>query len=177
MPALILKKSRQLLSESLSALGSQLSATSDLIFTHSCASTPQLGSDSVDLVVTSPPFLDTVDYAQDNWLRSWFCGIDADSVPIWHLRSIFDWTAAMTRAFTELHRVLRPDGFVAFEVGEVRNGKVQLEEHAITAGLAAGLTPVLVLINDQKFTKTANCWGVSNNTKGTNTNRVVLFQK
>ncbi|MBI3887082.1 MAG: site-specific DNA-methyltransferase [Opitutae bacterium] len=176
-PALILKKSRQLLSEPISTLNSQLSASASLLLTQSCESTPQLGSDSVDLVVTSPPFLDTVDYAQDNWLRSWFCGIDPDTVPIWHLRSVFDWTAAMTRAFSELHRVLRPDWFVAFEVGEVRNGKVQLEEHAIAAGRAAGLTPVLVLINDQEFTKTANCWGVSNNTKGTNTNRVVLFQK
>lgn len=66
---------------------------------------------------------------------------------------------------------------MALKVGEVRNGKVQLEEHAIAAGQLAGLEPVLVLINDQKFTKTANCWGVDNNAKGTNTNRVVLFRK
>jgi len=31
--------------------------------------------------------------------------------------------------------------------------------------------------NDQKFTKTANCWGVDNNFKGTNTNRIGLFRK
>jgi hypothetical protein len=37
--------------------------------------------------------------------------------------------------------------------------------------------PVLVLINDHEFTKTANCWGVDNNSKGTNTNRVVVFCK
>ena len=36
---------------------------------------------------------------------------------------------------------------------------------------------MLVLINDQKFTKTANCWGVDNMSKGTNTNRIVLFRK
>jgi hypothetical protein len=41
----------------------------------------------------------------------------------------------------------------------------------------AGLDPLLVLINDQKFTKTANCWGVNNNEKGTNTNRIVLFRR
>jgi hypothetical protein len=34
-----------------------------------------------------------------------------------------------------------------------------------------------VLINAQRFTKTAACWGVHNNAKGTNTNRVVLFRK
>jgi hypothetical protein len=34
-----------------------------------------------------------------------------------------------------------------------------------------------VVINAQQFTKTANCWGVENNAKGTNTNRIVVFRK
>lgn len=173
VPALILKKTRQLLSDRSPVSDSR----SPIILTRSSAHTPELASESVDLVVTSPPFLDTVDYTQDNWLRSWFCGIDAATVPIWHLRSVADWTTAMSRVFAELHRVLKPGGFVAFEVGEVRNGKVQLEKHAIQAGITAGLTPALVLINRQQFTKTANCWGVSNNSKGTNSNRVAVFQK
>ncbi|HEY0864601.1 MAG TPA: DNA methyltransferase [Lacunisphaera sp.] len=177
VPALILKKSRKLLSgfthSPLSALSSQPAA----LLSQSCEATPQLATASVDLVVTSPPFLDTVDYAQDNWLRAWFCDFDLTDAPIWHLRNLTDWTAAMTRTFRELHRVLRPEGFIAFEVGEVRDGKVRLEEQILAAGTAAGLEPVLVLINSQQFTKTANCWGVSNNAKGTNTNRVVLFQK
>ena len=60
---------------------------------------------------------------------------------------------------------------------EVRNGKVKLEEAVLPCGVAAGLKPVLVVINSQEFTKTANCWGVDNNSKGTNTNRIVLLQK
>ena len=44
-------------------------------------------------------------------------------------------------------------------------------------GVAAGLTPVCMLVNQQEFTKTANIWGVSNNAKGTNSNRIVVFQK
>jgi len=54
---------------------------------------------------------------------------------------------------------------------------VKLEEVVLPCGMEAGLEPVLVLINDQEFTKTANCWGVDNNAKGTNTNRIVLFRK
>jgi hypothetical protein len=73
--------------------------------------------------------------------------------------------------------VLVPGGHVAFEVGEVRGGAVRLEEVVIPAGLDAGLEPVLVVINAQQFTKTANCWGVANNRKGTNTNRIVLLRK
>ena len=136
VPALILKKSRQLLSEGSSLQVSALKLQPSSVLARSSIFTPELADDSVDLVVTSPPFLDTVDYAQDNWLRSWFCGINPANVPIWHLRNIADWTAAMTRVFGELHRVLKPGGFVAFEVGEVRNGKVHLEHHAMQAGIA-----------------------------------------
>ncbi|MYF16012.1 MAG: site-specific DNA-methyltransferase, partial [Gemmatimonadetes bacterium] len=45
-------------------------------------SIPEIASNSVSLVVTSPPFLDVVNYAQDNWLRCWFFGIDPSAVPI-----------------------------------------------------------------------------------------------
>lgn len=83
----------------------------------------------------------------------------------------------MTEVFHELHRVLRSGGHLAFEVGEVRGGKIKLEEHVLPCGAKAGFDPLLVLINDQKFTKTENCWGVENNSKGTNTNRVVVFRK
>jgi len=83
----------------------------------------------------------------------------------------------MTAVLRELHRLLKPGGHVAFEVGEVHAGKIKLEEALLPCGVAAGLTPELVLINGQQFTKTANCWGVDNMAKGTNTNRVVLFRR
>lgn len=139
--------------------------------------TPQLPANSVSLVVTSPPFLNIVDYATDNWLRCWFTGIDVKSVKLTVPRKVADWQAVMTRVFAELHRVLKPGGHVAFEVGEVHKGKTRLEEAVLPCGVAAGLKPQLILINDQEFTKTANCWGVDNNAKGTNTNRIVVFQK
>ncbi len=129
------------------------------------------------MVVTSPPFLDVVDYAGDNWLRCWFIGVDPSSVSLTVPRKLPDWQRAMTAVFRELYRILRRGGHVAFEVGEVRGGRVKLEETVVPCGLDAGLEPVLILINDQKFTKTANCWGVDNNDKGTNTNRVVVFRK
>ena len=92
-------------------------------------------------------------------------------------RRVDEWQAAMTAVFHELARVLRPGGHVAFEVGEVRGGKVKLEEAVLPVWRGAGLEPLLVVINAQQFTKTANCWGVRNNSKGTNTNRIVVFQK
>jgi len=177
--ALILRKSRSLLADVDTEVRAMLATTVDRaqLLTALSHDTPAIPDDSVALVVTSPPFLDVVQYADDNWLRCWFCGIDPKSVPITMARRLDEWQEAMTAVFRELSRVLVPGGHVAFEVGEVRSGSVKLEEAIIPCGLAVGLTPVLVLINDQEFTKTANCWGVDNNKKGTNTNRVVLFRK
>jgi hypothetical protein len=139
--------------------------------------TPEFGDASVALAVTSPPFLNVVDYAADNWLRNWFLGLHAEAVSFSNYARLLDWQAKMRRVFGELHRVLRPGGHVAFEVGEVNARRVNLEDTILPCGLDAGFEPVLVLLNSQQFTKTANCWGVANNTKGTNTNRVVVFRK
>lgn len=148
-----------------------------VLATRSAEATPEISSDSVALAVTSPPFLNVVNYRRDNWLRCWFNGIDPEAVGIWHFGNPEQWKAAMAKVLGELRRVLRPGGVAAFEVGEVRKGSLLLEDLAIPAGLTAGLNPELVLVNAQEFTKTSNCWGVDNLSKGTNTNRVVLFRK
>jgi hypothetical protein len=56
----------------------------------------------------------------------------------------------------------------------VRGGKVKLETVALI-GVAAGFECTR---SDQRpaITKTANIWG-DNNRRGTNSNRIVLFQK
>jgi len=179
VPDIIFRKTRQLLSDCDQATRktlAQVSGSACLLTKHSAA-VPEMGSETVALIVTSPPFLDVVDYASDNWLRCWFIGVDPASVKLTVPGRLEDWQKAMTDIFRESFRVLRPGGHLAFEVGEVRGGKVRLEEAVLPCGVEAGLEPLLVLINDQKFTKTANCWGVDNNFKGTNTNRVVVFKR
>jgi DNA methylase len=177
--ALIAAKTVSLLTDCDAATRATLlrSANRAALLTRPATSTPQIKNGSVSLVVTSPPFLDVVNYAGDNWLRGWFCGIDTAAVDISMHRKVSEWQAAMTTVFRELARVLRPGGHVAFEVGEVRGGKVKLEEAVLPCGVASQLEPLLVVINAQRFTKTANCWGVRNNAKGTNTNRIVVFRK
>ncbi|MGZ8899931.1 MAG: DNA methyltransferase, partial [Limisphaerales bacterium] len=117
VPTLILKKSRSLLKD-LDA-GAMTSGGS-LLVNAPAAETHLIPSESVSLVVTSPPFLDVVDYAGDNWLRCWFAGMDAKSVRLTVPKKLEEWQAEMTRVFSELRRVLKVGGHVAFEVGEVR---------------------------------------------------------
>jgi len=179
--ALILKKSRQLVN----GLSAQEIANLKRVaprarfYNTDARRTRQIADASVQLTVTSPPFLDIVQYAQDNWLRCWFNDIDAPAIAekMTMAKDVHEWSAVMQRVFSELYRITRRGGWVAFEVGEVRKGKIRLDEYVVPLGLQAGFACEGILVNQQEFTKTANIWGIRNNAGGTNTNRVVIFFK
>jgi hypothetical protein len=169
---LILRKSRALLVD-----GAPPPHPPALLATGDAWRAPFLADGAVDLVVTSPPFLDVVDYAADNWLRNWFAGMDAEPARISAHRSEAEWEGMVRACLVELARVVRPGGHVAFEVGEVRGGRLLLERLVWRAAEGLPFRRLFVLVNAQEFTKTSNCWGVGNNSKGTNTNRIVVLRR
>lgn len=178
---IILKKSKQLLSgltrdEIVNLHGAFQTA---LYLSKPANSTNEIKDNSVSLVVTSPPFLDIVQYKDDNWLRCWFNQVDADEVGkgITMAKTVDVWASQMKSVLAELYRILKKDGIVAFEVGEIRNGKIKLDEVILPLGIEVGFSCEYVMINSQSFTKTSNIWGVSNNKVGTNSNRIVVFKK
>lgn len=169
---LILKKTRALLAD-----GPPPPAPPACLAVADAARLGHLDDCTVDLVVTSPPFLDVVDYRGDNWLRNWFAGVETETIVISQLRGLDDWTRMTRGVFTELARILRPGGNVAYEVGEVRGGGVLLERLVWEAMAGLPFERLGVMVNRQRFTKTSNCWGVANNAKGVNSNRIVLARR
>lgn len=178
---LILKKSRSLMRNVTPDQQSRIAefAKQTALFTGAADKTKGINDSTVQLTATSPPFLDVVNYAQDNWLRNWFNEIDEAEVArtMTIARSPQSWSEGMQKVFVELFRVTRPGGFVAFEVGEVRKKNLKMEELVVPLGLKARFECLGILINRQSFTKTSNIWGIRNNVGGTNTNRIVLFRK
>jgi DNA modification methylase len=176
---LILRKTRQLLTDCEIKSVTKLNAAA----THakfSIANATQLNElpdNSVDLIITSPPFLDVVNYATDNWLRCWFCGIEAHQLNITTPGKLSDWENFISKVFIQLKRILKPSGRIAIEIGEVRKGSLKLDEIVAPLGTKNGLILEAFYINDQNFTKTAHCWGVANQKIGTNTNRIIIFKK
>lgn len=178
---IILKKSWSLIRDITSELKERLKiiGRSAIFLSENAAYLNKIKDNTVQLIVTSPPFLDIVQYADDNRMRCWFNNIDTSEIEskITMSKKIEDWCNIMQNVFYELFRITRPGGYVAFEVGELRNGKIKLDEFIVPIGLKAGFHCEGIMINQQVFTKTSNIWGVSNNKLGTNTNRIVIFTK
>lgn len=173
--SLILRKSRSLLK----TLPNGAIGMGGVFLTCNAADTPQIPSRSVNLIITSPPFLNVVQYEQDNWLRIWFNCLDRTEITtkLTKPNSLKAWKDLMARVFAEFARIMTPGGYIAFEVGEINKGKTKLDEMVYDLVLDAGLLPEATLINSQIFSKTSNIWGVRNNTFGTNSNRIVLFRQ
>ncbi len=178
---LILRKTKSLTKDINSVLKNQLKNIhrTAIFLNKDATSTNEIPDNFIQLTVTSPPFLNIVQYAKDNWLRGWFNGIDINEIEkkITMSKNVEEWTQVMQKVFYELYRITKTDGYVAFEVGEVKNGKIKLDEYVVPLGINAGFKIIGIIINEQEFTKTANIWGINNNNKGTNSNRIVLFKK
>lgn len=178
---LILKKSKVLVKDLKDTQREVLRKVGEkaLFLCKDARETVEIENEYVQLTVTSPPFLDVVQYSKDNWLRCWFNSIDGKDIEkkITMSRTAEDWGKVMGEVFIELCRITKSGGWVAFEVGEVRKGTIKLDEYVVPLGLRAGFSCDGIIINFQNFTKTSNIWGINNMALGTNTNRIVLFRK
>ena len=86
----------------------------------------------------------------DNWLRNWFAGIDADDVAIAHHRTEAGMAGDGSRdASANLRGSFSPAAIVAFEVGEVRDGKVLLERLVWEAAEGLPFDRLFVMVNQQ----------------------------
>ena len=172
--SLILKKSQALLKQ---ALPDETAHTNSQFLNCDLNKDRLEVKKQVQLSVTSPPFLNIVNYKEDNWLRCWFADIDAAAIQITQTPKLRIWKELMHRTLVSVARNTVPGGYFAFEVGEIQKGDLRLEETVIKAAECTIWKPKFILINQQNFTKTSNAWGVANNRKGTNTNRIVLFKR
>jgi site-specific DNA-methyltransferase (adenine-specific) len=86
--------------------------------------------DSVDLIVTSPPYLRVVNYGTSNWIRLWWLGIDEVSrhggigrqqldAKLDHRHTYDSYRQFMLRTLKSTARALNRDGVAVFVVGDV----------------------------------------------------------
>jgi len=91
-----------------------------------------VGPESVDLVVTSPPYLQVVNYAQSNWIRLWLLGHDEVgreqgegrkklNAVLDHRHTYSSYCDFMLRTALGIQRVLKKDGVAVLVIGDVKD--------------------------------------------------------
>ena len=100
---LIIKKSKTLLSDGAMKIDNFRFGSSPV------NETKFINDNEVDLIVTSPPFLDVVDYKTDNWMRCRFAGIDPDKIKISEHRSVIEAILSKAQEAVSLGKLEDPD--------------------------------------------------------------------
>ena len=139
---------------------------------------------SVDLVVTSPPYLQVVNYGTANWIRLWLLGLDevgrergagrrSLDAKLDHQHTYSSYRDFLSRTLRGIRRVLKQDGVAVLVIGDVADpGKAPLplaKQIWQDVGDNTGLRQ-LDLIEDHipARNKVSRIWG---DTKGQATNR------
>lgn len=100
-----------------------------------------LEDESVDLVLTSPPYFNMQTYAWDNWLRLWFLGYDYEDVAkiLFHTESIEKFKRFMEEVLREIYRVLKWDRAAIIVLGRVKVRGKLVDMAEVTAPIAEKL--------------------------------------
>ncbi len=102
----------------------------------------------VKLVITSPPYLDTTNFAEDQWLRLWFLGGPERPVNVRaddrHTNAVSYWRF-LQEAWAGISALLQPDARLIIRIGGT---KLALEEitEGLVESLSAGLSRSLSLV-------------------------------
>ncbi|AGN00389.1 DNA methylase N-4/N-6 domain-containing protein [Salinarchaeum sp. Harcht-Bsk1] len=126
---------QELVSEELDALPDDVSTW---IEKSDCRDLP-FPDGSVDLLLTSPPYMRVLDYSWNNWLRLWWLDADRESEreELTITESERKYKEFVRGTLMEIERVLTDDGYAVIVVGDVRKVLANRTEYFNTAQLFA----------------------------------------
>lgn len=136
---------------------------------------------AVDLVLTSPPYLGVVNYARQNWIRTWFLNVDAEIVS----RELDDeltpvsWIQFMNEVIADMKSLLSPKGVMALVIGDVAtpgSGTVSLARELLRQVRSTGDFSFIGCISDHIHVgaKTTRIWSDTKG-KATSVDRIVIL--
>ncbi|HMJ69647.1 MAG TPA: DNA methyltransferase [Cyclobacteriaceae bacterium] len=135
----------------------------------------------VSLILTSPPYLGIVNYAKQNWIRSWFLNENPEMVSknLDDDLNLEEWIAFSKAVVIQLKKFMKKDGVAIFIIGDVAKSRTSVVPLAREFALMVRETKLFKnvwCINDaiSDTDKTTRIWA---DTKGnaTATDRVVFL--
>jgi DNA modification methylase len=101
-----------------------------------------IASNSVDMVFTSPPYLNVQTYARSNWLRLWFLGYNYKEIrkSIAESGSKVRYKEFLEKSLIEVRRVMKRDKWLFIVLGDL---KIKSEIKGTTVGLPDFVLPII----------------------------------
>jgi len=135
----------------------------------------------VDLLLTSPPYLGIVNYAKQNWIRSWFLESEPNEISekLDDDLNINQWVKFSKTTVTEFKKFLKPNGVAVFVIGDVAKSKTSVIPLARDFAMMIkenNLFKNIWIFSDyiQGVDKTTRIWGETKG-KATTTDRIVIL--
>lgn len=135
----------------------------------------------INLLLTSPPYLGIVNYARQNWIRSWFLDADPEviSKKLDDGLNLFEWIKFSKETLTGFKELMHPKGVAVFVIGDVaksHNSVIPLAREFCAMVKETHIFKNIWVYSDyiQSSDKTTKIWG---NTKGkaTTIDRIVIL--
>ena len=85
-----------------------------------------LKNESIDIIISSPPYYNTIDYVHANRLRLWFSGVDFDEqkkLSKTLIQDRYNYENEMTKVGQKLYKCLKKNSLLIFVLGDVHFSK------------------------------------------------------
>lgn len=179
-----LKKPRRdvfdsLLRKAMKVLSKGIPPVKGLAFNNDAKNLP-LEDESVDLIITSPPYLSVLTTAWDNWLRLWFLGYDYKDVEkkLTQTSSPNIYIAHMRDFLKEFFRVLKANRACVLVLGDIKVARCKrsLADLVIKAGEEVGFGVKMTIDDDirleNKYLAQHKCYN-----GGLSKEKIIVFEK
>lgn len=133
----------------------------------------------VDLTVTSPPYLNLINYYEKSWIRYWIAGVDKEEAygVITTTGSKPKYFDFIHRNLSEIYRVSKDDTACVYVIGDYRD----IEADVVECGTKAGFNCYDIyydpIPSHLRAHRQMNDGGVADDEGGTNYNVVIVFEK
>jgi hypothetical protein len=136
-----------------------------------------LPSESIDAIITSPPYMNALDYARDNRLRLWFLGIeDFRAIKQREIGKISTFASDIAITLQIMADVLKPGGSCVIVLGDVTRGNRSYDVPAMILNLINSNAKALVL-EDQWTDVIPDSRRSRREGRATRHERVMIFRK
>ncbi len=138
------------------------------IFEQDASKMDKMESNSVDLIITSPPYLNVIKYGQYNWIRLWFIKENAKEVDktLFTSQSLVKYIDFMQDFLKQAKKVLKRNGKIVLVIGDVHEINLAEEVWERSAEPIGLIKNYMIIDNIAASTKTTKIW---NERKGKST--------